>query len=112
MFVLTPVSWVLLTVHLGNEVRQVQGTDEGEVAGVGREQALLLVCCCGVVSQPVYVSFSHHPPDTNAPGIGLANILGGSTWLPSFEAAPFAAVVLLLFDMVVVQVLTAGWCFS
>lgn len=35
------------TVHLGDQVCQVHGPDQGEVARLGGEEVLLLVICCG-----------------------------------------------------------------
>ncbi len=89
------------TVELGDEVGEMQGADEREVAGVRREEDLLFVVCCFYMFGP--------PPRVSCcrrKSFCKRGITGVQGWLNSAPASlgamplpPPLAMVLVRFDM-------------
>lgn len=83
------------TVHLGDQVCQVHGPNQGEVARLGGEEVLLLVICCGRGAKvsALWFCFVCRGEDGDSGGLNVHDTC------PDFWAPPLVAADEVLFDM-------------
>lgn len=87
--------WAPRTVHLGDQVCQVHGPDQGEVARLGGEEVLLLVICCGRGARMSALCFCF----VCGGGERDAGDRNVHDTCPAFWAPPLVAADEVLFDM-------------
>lgn len=82
------------TIHLGDQVCQVHGADQGEVARLGGEEVLLLVICCRRKGEcQRFVSGFSAEKERDADDSNIHETC------PAFWAPPLVAADEVLFDM-------------